>query len=289
LVYGGKIRNTKHEFRDFNLAFSLSGVAFLHKLVFSLNIYKMNLIEIDNVSCHFQDGTLALDAIDLSIEAGSFVLLAGCNGAGKTTLLRHLNGLILPDSGEVRLEGVPVTEDLSRVRQRVGMVFQDADSQIVGETVFDDVAFGPENLCWPVKKIEARVTATLAALGMSAMADNRPHTLSGGEKRRLAIAGILVMDPEVIVLDEPFTNLDYPGTVQVLKTIADLHAEGRTIIITTHDIEKVFTLADRMVIMERGRVVRDGFPLEVVYDTEQYGIRMPCALKAGREVTAWAN
>jgi len=249
----------------------------------------MNLIEINNLSCHFRDGTQALNAIDLSIEAGSFVLLAGRNGAGKTTLLRHLNGLILPDSGEVRLEGVPVTQDLVRVRQRVGMVFQDADSQIVGETVYDDVAFGPENLCWPVKEIEDRVTAALASIGMAELAENRPHTLSGGEKRRLAIAGILVMDPEVIVLDEPFTNLDYPGTVQVLKTIADLHTEGRTIILTTHDIEKVFTLADRMVVMDQGRIVRDGSPHEVVYDIEQFGIRMPCALKVGSEVTAWAN
>lgn len=249
----------------------------------------MKLIEIDNLSCHFNDGTQALNSINLSIEAGSFVLLAGRNGAGKTTLLRHLNGLIRPDSGEVRLEGVPVSQDLASVRQRVGMVFQDADSQIVGETVYVDVAFGPENLCWPVKKIEARVTAALASIGMGDLAENRPHTLSGGEKRRLAIAGILVMDPEVIVLDEPFTNLDFPGTVQVLKTIANLHAEGRTIILTTHDIEKVFTLADRIVVMDQGRIVQDGSPHEVVYDIEQYGIRMPCALKVGSEVTAWAN
>jgi len=249
----------------------------------------MNIIEIDNLSCHFRDGTLALNSVNLAIEAGSFVLLAGRNGAGKTTLLRHLNGLILPDSGEVRLGGVPVARDLALVRQRVGMVFQDADSQIVGETVYDDVAFGPENLCWPAKKIEARVTAALASIGMADLAENRPHTLSGGEKRRLAIAGILVMEPEVIVLDEPFTNLDYPGTIQVLKTIADLHADGRTIILTTHDIEKVFTLANRMIVMDQGHVVQDGPPLEVVCDIEQYGIRMPCALKSGNEVTAWAN
>ncbi len=247
----------------------------------------MSLIEIDNLTRLFSDGTLALNGIDLSIDAGSFVLLAGRNGAGKTTLLRHLNGLVLPDSGEVRLNGVPVAKDLPRARQMVGMVFQDADSQIVGETVFDDVAFGPENLCWPTQKIEAKVTATLESIGIAALADHRPHTLSGGEKRRLAIAGILVMDPQVIVLDEPFSNLDYPGTVQVLKTIADLHAGGRTVIITTHDIEKVFALADRMVIMEHGRIVRDGRPMEVVADTEKFGIRMPCALKAGGEVASW--
>jgi biotin transport system ATP-binding protein len=151
------------------------------------------------------------------------------------------------------------------------------------------VAFGPENLCWPSERIKAQVAAVLASTGMAGLADQRPHTLSGGEKRRLAIAGILAMDPEVIVLDEPFTNLDYPGTLQVLKTIAGLHADGRTIILTTHDIEKVFALADRLVIMDSGRIVRDGAPLEVVRDVERFGVRMPCALKAGGEVTAWLS
>ena len=249
----------------------------------------MSIIEINQLSCLFGDGTLALKEITLSIEAGSFVLLAGKNGAGKTTLLRHLNGLILPDSGEVRLNGVPVSKNLSRARQMVGMVFQNADSQIVGETVFDDVAFGPENLCWPAGKVKEKVNETLSIIGIAALAGHRPHTLSGGEKRRLAIAGVLVMDPEVIVLDEPFSNLDYPGTLQVLKTIAGLHADGRTIIITTHDIEKVFALADRMVIMDSGRIVRDGRPMDVVCDTERFGIRMPCALKAGMEVASWLN
>jgi len=244
----------------------------------------MPLIEIDNLTCTFSDGNPALDGISLTIDAGSFVLLAGRNGAGKTTLLRHLNGLHLPDSGEVRIDGLSVSRNLNRVRQWVGMVFQDADSQIVGETVFDDVAFGPENLCWPVAKVKARVNAVLESIGISALAEQRPHTLSGGEKRRLAIAGVVVMNPQVIVLDEPFSNLDYPGTVQVLRTIAGLHAGGRTILLTTHDIEKVFTLADRMVILDRGRIVRDGTPMEVVYDTERFGIRMPCALKAGGEV-----
>jgi biotin transport system ATP-binding protein len=161
----------------------------------------MPLIEIDNLTCILSDGTPAFSDINLSIDAGSFVLLAGRNGAGKTTLLRHLNGLRLPDRGEVRLDGVPVARDLQRARQMVGMVFQDADSQIVGETVFDDVAFGPENLCWPRDRIKNRVAATLAAVGIAALADHSPHTLSGGEKRRLAIAGVLVIDPEVIVLD----------------------------------------------------------------------------------------
>jgi biotin transport system ATP-binding protein len=247
----------------------------------------MSLIEIDKLTRLFSDGTLALSEITLSIAAGSFVLLAGRNGAGKTTLLRHLNGLLLPDSGEVRLDGLPVAKNLPRARQMVGMVFQDADSQIVGETVFDDVAFGPENLCWPEPEIERKVQAALESVGLASLAEHLPHTLSGGEKRRLAIAGILVMDPAVIIFDEPFSNLDYPGTRQLLETIAGLHAAGRTIIVTTHDIEKVFTLADRMILMDRGRIVRDGGPREVVYDTERYGIRMPCALKAGGEVLSW--
>ena len=249
----------------------------------------MSLIEIDNLSYRFSDGCLALEEINLAVKAGTFLLLAGRNGAGKTTLLRHLNGLLLPDNGEIRLNGISVAKDLTRARQMVGMVFQSADSQIVGETVYDDIAFGPQNLGWKPAKIEAKVTAVLDSIGMTAFSDQKPHTLSGGEKRRLAIAGVLVMDPEVIVLDEPFNNLDYPSTVQVLQTITDLHAAGRTVILTTHDIEKVFTLADRMVIMDHGQIVRDGAPLKVVYDVERFGVRMPCALKAGGEVTAWLS
>ena len=147
----------------------------------------MNIIEINNLSHRFPDGTLGIDRINLTIQEKSFVVIGGQNGSGKTTLLRHLNGLLLPDTGTVRLAGVPVSQNLVQARQMVGMVFQDADSQIVGETVYDDVAFGPENLCLDRRKIKQRVSDALAAVGLTALAEQRPHLLSGGEKRRLPL------------------------------------------------------------------------------------------------------
>ena len=159
----------------------------------------MNIIEIENLSHRFADGTVGLEGINLEIREGSLVVIAGINGSGKTTLLRHLNGLLLPTAGSVRLAGVPVEQDLLKARQFVGMMFQDADSQIVGETVYEDVAFGPENLRMERGQINRRVSRALRVVGLSGLADQRPHLLSGGEKRRLAIAGILAMEPRVII------------------------------------------------------------------------------------------
>ena len=230
-----------------------------------------------------------LDQINLNIEAGAFVVVAGPNGSGKTTLIRHLNGLLQPTSGRVFVEGVSVQKDLLRARRLVGMMFQDADSQIVGETVRDDVAFGPENLRLDVDQINARVSAALEAVGLKDYANRRPHMLSGGEKRRLAIAGILAMEPKVIVFDEPFASLDYPGVKQVLKQILALHQGGHTIIVITHDLEKVLAHADRLVIMQNGKIVKDGAPAEILGDIETYGVRAPCASHLGLEVRSWLN
>ena len=217
------------------------------------------------------------------------MVVAGPNGSGKTTLIRHLNGLLQPTSGRVFVEGVSVQKDLLRARRLVGMMFQDADSQIVGETVRDDVAFGPENLRLDVDQINARVSAALEAVGLKDYANRRPHMLSGGEKRRLAIAGILAMEPKVIVFDEPFASLDYPGVKQVLKQILALHQGGHTIIVITHDLEKVLAHADRLVIMQNGKIVKDGAPAEILGDIETYGVRAPCASHLGLEVRSWLN
>jgi biotin transport system ATP-binding protein len=235
----------------------------------------MDIIEIDNLSHRFIDNTWGLKNISLSIPSGSFVLIAGPNGSGKTTLLKHLNGLLLPDTGAVRLNGLPISQNLVKARQTVGMVFQDADSQIVAETVYDDVAFGPENLCLARSEIEKRVSRALETVGLEALAEQKPHLLSGGEKRRLAIAGVLAMQPEVLALDEPFSNLDYPGTQQILDQLLALHRTGRTIIVAAHDLEMVIEHADRLVIMQEGVVVRDGLPLEQLDDLERFGIRVP--------------
>jgi biotin transport system ATP-binding protein len=249
----------------------------------------VNIIEIKNLSHRFADGTLGLKNISLTIQEGSFVIISGQNGSGKTTLLKHLNGLLLPTAGTVHLAGNLVSKNLVKARQMVGMVFQDADSQIVGQTVYDDVAFGPENLCLDRNEVKRRVSNSLKIVDMLNFEDQKPHLLSGGEKRRLAIAAILAMEPNVLVFDEPFSSLDYPGIKQVLKQIISLHRSGHTILVAAHDLEKVIAHADRLIIMKDGRVVKDGIPSQLLGDLEVFGIREPCASRLGMEVPSWLN
>jgi biotin transport system ATP-binding protein len=249
----------------------------------------MNIIEVKNLWCRFPDGTPALKDITLSVREGEFILIAGPNGCGKTTLLRHLNGLLMPQTGSVTVAGIPVDKDPMRVRQMVGMVFQDADSQIVGETVYDDAAFGPENLGLDRAEIHKRVTESLDAVGMSGFGTRRPHLLSGGEKRRLAIAGILAMKSRVLIFDEPFSNLDYPGIRQMLKQMRSLHQENHTLIVTTHDLEKVLALADRLIVMQSGRIEREGPPAEAVKGIEAFGVREPFASRMGMGLSSWLS
>ncbi len=249
----------------------------------------MKIIEIENLSHRFADGTHGLKNINLTIEEGTFVVIAGPNGSGKSTLLRHLNGLLLPTTGTVRVAGISVPENLISVRQMVGMVFQDADSQIVGETVSDDVAFGPENLCLDRGEVNRRVARALDLVNLLKLKNQKPHLLSGGEKRRLAIAGILAMEPKVLVFDEPFSSLDYPGIKQVLEQIISLHQTGHTILVAAHDLEKVMAHTDRLVIMNHGKVVKDDSPDQLIGELEAFGIRQPCAYRLGGEVQSWLN
>jgi biotin transport system ATP-binding protein len=245
-----------------------------------------NIIEIENLSHRFTDGTLGLDSISLGIPKGGFIVIVGRNGSGKTTLLRHLNGLLPATAGTVKIAGLPVEKNLKTVRQMVGMVFQDADSQIVGETVRDDVAFGPENLGLAPEQVHTRVSEALDTVGLSRLAHQQPHLLSSGEKRRLAIAGILSMYPEVIVFDEPFSNLDFPGLKQVLHQIVGLHRQRHTLVMATHDVEAIMGYADRLLIMAEGRVVRDGTPQELANDLESYGVRPPGRLHLVEEAVS---
>lgn len=247
----------------------------------------MNILEVEGLKHRYADGTTALSGVDLSVRPGEFVVVAGANGSGKTTLLRHLNALLLPYAGRVLVDGVSTTEDPLHARRAVGMVFQDADSQIVGETVYDDVAFGPENLGLAREEIHLRVTGALSAVGLNGFADQRPHFLSGGEKRRVAIAGILAMQSSILVFDEPFSNLDYPGVRQVLEQLISLHRKGHTLLLTTHDLEKVLAHADRLVVIQAGKVVRDGAPAEAVKGVEAFGVREPEASRRGMPLSSW--
>lgn len=245
------------------------------------------IIEIENLSHVFSDGKVGLSGVNLTIEEGCFVVIAGRNGSGKTTLLRHLNGLLSPTGGEIRVEGFSVNDNVLRARQKVGMVFQDTDSQIVGETVYEDVAFGPENLGLKRDEIDHRVASSLTAVGLATEEKKQPHLLSGGQKRRLTIAGILAMEPSILVFDEPFSNLDYPGVLKVLENIVCLHQDGHTIILTTHDLEKVIAHVDRLIIMADGKIIRDDSPERLYGELEQFGVREPCASRMGRDVVSW--
>ncbi|MFY9141173.1 MAG: ATP-binding cassette domain-containing protein [Thermacetogeniaceae bacterium] len=242
----------------------------------------MPIVETENLTHIFPDGTIAIQDISLKINKGEFVVIAGANGSGKTVFARHLNGLLKPTKGSVLIDGKPITENIIEARRKVGLVFQNPDSQIVGQTVAEDVAFGPENLNLPANQVKAVVKESLEAVGLSRFSTRSPHTLSGGEKRKLAIAGILAMKPKVIIFDEPFTGLDYPGVVQVLKQIVKLHNMGHTILLITHELEKVLAHADRLVIMHKGKLVEDGKPEDVIYHSENYGVRMP--LNDGQKV-----
>lgn len=247
----------------------------------------MDILSVEDLT-HVYPGTdRGIFGISLSVRRGSLVVVAGPNGSGKTTLLKHLNGLLLPQSGRVIVDGAPVGRHLKRARQRVGFVFQNADSQIVGETVYEDVAFGPRNLNLPVEVVHARTLAAMSAVGLSDLAERAPHTLSGGEKRRLAVAGVLSMSPHILVFDEPFSNLDDPGVRQILEQIVSLHRSGLTVVITTHDLEKVLAHADRLVVMHKGRITLDGPPLSVLDQVAAFGIRPPCAYTHRGILESW--
>jgi biotin transport system ATP-binding protein len=248
-----------------------------------------NILETKHLTHTFTNGVTAICDINLAVKPGEFIVIAGANGSGKTVLMRHFNGLLMPTQGVVLLEGKPITNDLTLARKKIGLIFQNSDHQIVGQTIREDVAFGPENLSLPRKEVENRVQKALEAVGLSDMPEHPPHTLSGGQKRRLAIAGVLAMNPEIIVFDEPFTGLDYPGVLQVLTQIVALYRKGHTIIIVTHELEKVLAHATRLIIMEKGRIVQDGHPGNLIEQVETYGIRRPFGKDRSIGTMTWLN
>jgi len=227
------------------------------------------LIDVRGVSFAYQASTeqdfLALQDIDLHVRRGEFLAIVGANGSGKSTLAKHFNALLFPTRGTVVVDGIPTTESdrLWDIRQRVGMVFQNPDNQIVATTVEEDVAFGPENLGLDPALIGERITESLRAVDMEDKRDQPPHALSGGQKQRVAIAGILAMLPTCIVLDEPTAMLDPLGRAEVLRVVRRLNAEqGMTVVWITHFMEEVL-LADRVVVMSRGRIAMKGTPADI--------------------------
>ena len=224
-------------------------------------------------------GKKALDGISLDIEKGSFVAVIGMNGSGKSTLAKCLNGLLVPSSGRVSVEGFDTAseEHIWDVRSRVGMVFQNPDNQLVSSIVEDDVAFGPENLGVEPAEIRRRVDDALRRVGMYEKKDKGAHMLSGGQKQRVAIAGAIAMKPDCIVFDEPTAMLDPKGRASVMEIIKDLNAEGITCILITHFMNEA-EQADRIIVMKKGKVLCDRTPAELFSDREMIdkaGLEMP--------------
>ena len=236
----------------------------------------MSFIEIKNITLKKPNGSLILDNINLTINEKSFVVICGENGSGKSTLVKNLNGLVFPDEGKITIDnGLEVKKNLSKARQIVGMVFQHTDSQIVGETVYDDIAFGLENLSLKNDEIEKKVSNILEEFNLTNVAEVCPHYLSGGEKKKLCIASILVMEPKIIVFDEPFTSLDFYGVKKILKEIVKLHKNGHTIIVITHNLEEIINYTDRLIVMNKGKIVMDGKPKNLLNKIENFGVKKP--------------
>jgi cobalt/nickel transport system ATP-binding protein len=221
-------------------------------------------VRVDGVRFAYPDGREALRGVDLEIGAGERVAILGPNGAGKTTLVLHLNGILRPSQGTVTVGGLPcVDANLREIRRRVGIVFQDPDDQLFMTTVAQDVAFGPANLGLRGAALERRVEEALDAVGMGGAADRPPHHLSFGERRRVALATVLAMEPDVLVLDEPSSNLDPAARRELREVLGRL---GLTTIVVTHDLPYALELCDRAVVLDGGEIVADGSTADILRD-----------------------
>jgi cobalt/nickel transport system ATP-binding protein len=215
----------------------------------------------------YPDGTVGMHDVEFSVYPDEVVALVGGNGAGKSTLLEHLNATLVPDEGELVVGGTPITEDSkTHARKEVGFVFQDADTQLVAPTVLDDVMFGLQNYGVAAEEARERAREALATVDAAHLEDRIPHYLSGGEKRLVGLAGVLVLDPSVVVLDEPLAGLDPERSRLVADRIGQIHEGGISVVLSTHDLEFAAEVADRVCVMAEGNVVGRGTPREVFYD-----------------------
>lgn len=239
----------------------------------------MNVLEVKGLSYTYPDGTPALREVSFALQAGETVGLIGPNGAGKSTLLLHLNGL-LQGPGEVWVGGLSLRNgSLREIRRRVGLVFQDPDDQLFMPSVREDVAFGPLNLGLPQEEIEARVARALEQVGMGGAAHRSPHHLSFGERKRVALATVLAMEPDVLLLDEPTANLDPRARRQLLNLLPTL---PQTKLLATHDLEAVVELCGRVLLLDQGQLFADGAPQEILRDAlllEAHGLEVPLSYR----------
>jgi cobalt/nickel transport system ATP-binding protein len=234
----------------------------------------------------YPDGTVGLHDVEFGVDRDETVVLVGGNGAGKSTLLEHLNATLVPDHGELVVDGTPITGDnASLARSTVGFVFQDPDTQLVAPTVVDDVMFGLLNDGVPPAEAREMALDALDVVDAGHLADRVPHHLSGGEKRLVGIAGVLVLDPDIVVLDEPFAGLDPDRRRLVVDAIERIREAGASVVVSTHDLDTAAALADRVVVVADGDVAASGTPTDVFYDRELLdtaGLHPPTAVRVAR-------
>lgn len=227
--------------------------------------------ELNQLSYAYADGTKALSDITLDIPKGKKIAILGHNGAGKSTLFQHLNGILKPTAGTIVFEGNDLEysrKALKALRQKVGIVFQNADHQLFSGTVKQDIAFGPLNLGWSTEKTEEKIAWAVAQTEVEDLLDKPIHFLSVGQKKRVAMAGVLAMEPSVLLLDEPTAGLDNYYATQVLQYLAKLDDGERTILLATHDIPLAYEWADLIIVMEAGRIIYNGDPITLFYEDE---------------------
>lgn len=250
----------------------------------------MKALETSNLTHVYPDGTHALCEVNFSAQRGERVAVVGPNGSGKSTLFYHFNGILLPSSGKVLLEGKELcNKNLAEMRRKVGLVFQDPDDQLFAATVEQDIAFGPRNLGLSESEVKERVEEALRLFDIEELRSKNPSNLSIGQKKLVAIAGIFAMRPEILVFDEPTAGLDSKGTQETLEAMEEMNGEGRTIIISTHDMELVSSWAERIFVLSRGRVLGEGEPREIFSNADLLGranLKLPAVVQVYREFKA---
>lgn len=248
------------------------------------------MISFEHASFSYPSGTKALDDVSLTIEDGEFACLLGGNGSGKSTLAKHMNALLFPDEGTVRVYGMDTRDPkaLYSIRSKVGMVFQNPEDQLVASPVENEVAFGPENLGLDPQEIRSRVTWALESVGLAGFEQRDTAALSGGQKQRLAIAGALAMHPQILILDEASAMLDPKGRIELMEVCKKLHSRGMTIVMVTHSMDEA-SCAERVIILDRSRIAAQGSPDEVLCDEERlrklkleapFSVKLSCALRS---------
>ncbi len=233
------------------------------------------ILNIKDLNFSFSKNNSILNNINFKIEKGSLCIIAGANGSGKSVLLKCIKGLLKPQSGTIEINDQNFSNNSKERRKKIGLVFQDADSQIVGQTVEKDIRFGMENLNLDSETKSERLDEITKLLSLANKLNRKPRELSGGEKRRLAIAGILAMNPDIIFLDEPFANLDYPSVIKVLETLLLLQKQGHTIIIVSHEIDKIAAHSQKIILLKNGSIVKNDTSNNVLPHLLNHGVYVP--------------